>query len=538
VQAPEKERYQVRKVWAQRDERGAILVMSTVGFVLAVICSALAVDLGTLAQERRRNQKVADLAALDAVRDIANHDVRAQQSAHNPNRNAFPTGAGYSVTSVRGRLDASRTFIADGTGNAVEVTVTSPHRNNFLPGGATVVARAVASAEERAQFSVGSNLASFSSDTSTLLNPIFSDYFDTTVNGTAVGYQGLAHSTVSLGELVAADTTLGSPSQMLSSDTNLRQLAQATLTVLSNRAAGGDAAALNAKTFLAQFVTSIDSSLVVRLGDILEFNQPSDPAVAGAQINVFDLLTTGGQQAQILNGDNVVSVPNLTLGIPGLASSTLQLTLIEPAKLSALGPARQEGGVWVTRAETAQVDIDLNTTITAGTVDLLGACVLCVDLTLPIHIGAAEAVGSLTDIRCASPVSNSQIDVLTETEAGNATAAMSLRLRAPLVDQTLPSSGNVPFGGGSETLTFTGPYPTAIQSTGGAGLNFARLLGSQLNVGSLSLSAVLALLNPVLDPIDDRILAPLFEALGLSVGNADVRGMQVSCGSDSPLLVK
>ncbi len=49
-------------------ERGSILVLSSVGLVLAMVATALSVDLGRLAQERRKNQKVADLAALDAVR--------------------------------------------------------------------------------------------------------------------------------------------------------------------------------------------------------------------------------------------------------------------------------------------------------------------------------------------------------------------------------------------------------------------------------------------------------------------------------------
>ncbi|MGH9265801.1 MAG: pilus assembly protein TadG-related protein, partial [Acidimicrobiales bacterium] len=50
----------------KKDERGAILVLSTVGLVLALIAGGLAVDLGFMAHEARDNQKVADLAALDA----------------------------------------------------------------------------------------------------------------------------------------------------------------------------------------------------------------------------------------------------------------------------------------------------------------------------------------------------------------------------------------------------------------------------------------------------------------------------------------
>jgi uncharacterized membrane protein len=45
-----------------------MLVMAIAGVILATICSALAIDLGFVAEEARINQKVADLAALDAAR--------------------------------------------------------------------------------------------------------------------------------------------------------------------------------------------------------------------------------------------------------------------------------------------------------------------------------------------------------------------------------------------------------------------------------------------------------------------------------------
>ena len=79
------------------DEKGAILVLSIVGVVLAMIFSAMAVDLGFTAQEARRNQKVADLAALDAVRDLVNHQMVASTSANT--RNQFPSTGGYTVVS-------------------------------------------------------------------------------------------------------------------------------------------------------------------------------------------------------------------------------------------------------------------------------------------------------------------------------------------------------------------------------------------------------------------------------------------------------
>ncbi|MDQ4089729.1 MAG: hypothetical protein M3163_05445, partial [Actinomycetota bacterium] len=69
------------------DERGAVLVLAVVGVVLAMIASALAVDLGFLAQEARTDQKVADLAALDAVRALPGDPTGAARAS--ASRNGF-----------------------------------------------------------------------------------------------------------------------------------------------------------------------------------------------------------------------------------------------------------------------------------------------------------------------------------------------------------------------------------------------------------------------------------------------------------------
>src|SRR5438132_580221 len=79
-------------------ERGAVLILGALFAAVAVVAAALAVDVGRLVSEKRSNQRVADLAALDAVRAIRITDpldpaalrplveTRAQQSAA---RNGF-----------------------------------------------------------------------------------------------------------------------------------------------------------------------------------------------------------------------------------------------------------------------------------------------------------------------------------------------------------------------------------------------------------------------------------------------------------------
>jgi uncharacterized membrane protein len=526
----------VTRLFGRRgDERGAILVMATAGIVLAVIAAALAIDTGRLASEKRTDQKVADLAALDAVRELPVPGQVLQAARRSAERNAFPwADPGYDLRTEIGSVDGANVFLPGVGASAVRVTVSSPHENSFLPGNRTVTARAVATVgEPTGQFWLGSKLASFNSDTATILNPIFSDILGTSVAFNAVGYQGVANSTVSLADLVAADSSLGTPDQLLDNSVTVRRLAQATVSALNNKAAGGDAVAAQAATFLGSFASNIDNSLVVTVGDIVNFANPDDPAVATAQFNVFDLLSTAGQKASIQNGNNFVSVPlasNLDLGAARV-TLTANLTLIEAGQFSGFGPARQDAvtGEWATTAKTAQVAVDLTARITVGTCPSVLLCV--VDLTLPVRYAGATADGSLTGFRCGASDDTSEMDVLVETSAGSTSVSGGSVVIAGLssVPVSLPPQSVAP---GDDTLTFVGPYPTAIQSADPNGLGLSQTIRSIPVLGP-----VLATLEPVTDALDLRFVEPLFDGLGLSLGGADARGVAIDCIAGIPQLV-
>jgi uncharacterized membrane protein len=526
----------------RRNERGAILVMSVAGVVLAIISAALAIDLGFLAHEARVDQKVADLAVISAIRVLpANPTVAAQQSA---TRNSFPFASpGYGLLvqwgpSKTGPWSSATTDLAAAT--AVRVTATSPHTNNFpfVPGGQSTSRSAIGTLGSKAQFSVGSKLADLNSGDNTVLNRVSSAILGTSspVNLTVVGYQGLASGTVSLADLVAADPSLGTPDSLLTSNITVKKLALATLTALNNKAAGGDTVAAAAATPLATFANNINTNLMVKLGDILDIEQPADPAsiAAKTQFSVFDLITGAGE-AGMFTGTNAVSIPNLTLGIAGLATETMKLTIIEPPKISAFGPARFDAstGTWATTAHTAQVKLELNSHITVGT-----CIVLCVDLQMPLTVSAAKATGSLTQITCAAGSSTQQASINVVTTGANGTADNVLTVKVATLPLSLPPiiSTNVGLAGGttSPDLSFSGPpYPTAVQSTAATGAGLTTATTSQFTVLGANLGSVLGLLNPVTTAIDSQILAPTFNALGLSVGGADIKVMRIDCAVPS-----
>lgn len=520
----------------RRDERGSVLILATVGLVLAIISAALAIDLGFLAHEVRVDQKVADLAALDAVRVLpADPTAAAQASA---TRNGFPySAAGYALV-VRWGPSKTGPWSSDastlGTATAVQVSATSPHQNffPFVAGGQTKTRSAVAAVDDKAQFSVGSKLGELDSGDDTNLDRVMTAILGTSpaVNLTVVGYQGLAGGSVSLADLVAADPSLGTPDTLLTSSITVRRLAQATLTALNNK---GDAASLAAATPLGTFANNIDTSLKVKLVDILSVEQPADPGsvAAEAQFNVFDLITGAGM-AGVSDGTHFVNVPNMTVTVPGLASASMKLTVIEPPRISAFGPARYDTATnsWVTTARTAQVRVELTSHIV--TCDLLNNCV---DLRMPLMVSAAKATGSLIDIRCPSGSITREADIEVVTTGANGTADNVLAVKLLGIPLSLPPviHTDVALAGGTTTpaMTFSGPpFPTPIQSTAATGAGLTTATTSQFTVLGANLATVLGLLNPVTSAMDEQILEPVFNALGLSVGGADVRTLRIECG--------
>jgi uncharacterized membrane protein len=193
----------------RREERGAILVLSTVGLVLAMIASGLAIDLGRIAQAARDDQKIADLAALDASRvAAANFAVAARMSA---DRNGFPAnGGGYSITAIEGVKTNGSCVVAAGTGS-VCVTVTSPHKNAFpfLSGRNSVTRTAMAGRGAAiGAVRVGSKVAQANGTIPPtqvlILDKMISGLIGSNYSTTAVGWQGLASGSVTFGALTSA----------------------------------------------------------------------------------------------------------------------------------------------------------------------------------------------------------------------------------------------------------------------------------------------------------------------------------------------
>jgi uncharacterized membrane protein len=525
----------------QQDERGSILVLSTVGLVIALIFGGLAVDLGFLAQEARRNQKVADMAALDAVRVLTNDPTTA--AIESAARNDFLDTANILTEwgpTKAGPWSSSAADLA--AAKAVRVTVSSIHDNQFpfLADGQNVVRRAIAEKRDIAGFTLGSSLINFNSSTSTLLNPIMSRWLGGTVNLSLLGWQGLASSNVTLEalrwELANMGFTVGSVDQMLNTNLTLAQFYTATSQAMVRN---GDTVNAN---FLDAIRAQVVSTATFKLAEMVTIGQGGSSSAANAQLNVMQMVTGS---AAAVNGQNLISVPNVGVNIPNVSQTSLSLQVIEGPKIY-IGPPGT--GPHVT---TGQIQMTLTPTINA--VNLLG--LLKVTGSAPVDLMVAGATGTLKSIECpqknivvtADPVA---VSPSTKTTRLNVTTLGNLQVMD--VDVTAARPG---IDGPAQDLTFAypaefnppndvskhvGSQPIGLESltntTGtSANVNLLGLLTVGLGEGVVT-SAVYNLLDGIIGDIDEFILTPMLAALGLDVGGADVTalGYDASTGLGLP----
>ena len=549
---------------ARRDQRGVVLVLAVPALVLALASLALSVDIGRQVLEKRDLQKIADLAALDAARNLDNVQAAAEASA---DRNGFdPTEDGASLVAERGAIDSSRVFTADPAGDSVRVTLTSKIEYVFAPGSKTLTARAVGQRElptpptppttttnttggggcvapdpactpqPSAGFTIGSTLASIDTSKASLLNKVLGQWMKGAASGggtaDVVGWQGLLDGEVTLEalrgqlELLESGVQFGTVDQLLTADLTLAQLAQATANAL-NAAGDSDAALYAGPTGI---VAQSTNTATFQLGDLITVAQGSGDAALATEFNVWELLVGS---AMVANGSNLVSIPNLGITIPGLGTTSLSLKVIE-AKRTYIGPVGN--GV-----STAQVEMTITPTLDRP-LTVAGLAGARLTGSFPFSLQSAGATGTLSAITCsgASP----GIRVTTDLKAFSATTSATLGVSATVLFATVPVATVATSGGvaltdpTSENVDFDFPGQFTPTSTGkrvgssplglSTGSSFNANVSS-LGVLSLPVNLGVAVANDlkvVVGLLDEHVMAHLHKNLGVSIGVADLEALK------------
>jgi hypothetical protein len=278
---------------------------------------------------------------------------------------------------------------------------------------------------------------------------------------TAAGYEGLAQTTLSLGDLLNADSALGTPSSVATSNVSALELTNATVTALNNKGDTSQAAQVAGLMNVNANQTVLSSSQV-NLGEV--FGVTAGTGQSSAVNASADVLHILASEVDVANGSTFISVPGTTISLPGLGSVTVQVNLI-----SAPGDAGP-GGVGTTAKDTqAKVEADVTITMTQSQIltglgsvlSGLTGVTASGQLSFPIVFSGATAKATVTGITCAPGLN---IDPLT-TSPG--TVTMSGTTQA--LNVTVGSSGSIgtvtltaPLGAGSLTANIADQFSTTV----------------------------------------------------------------------------
>ena len=540
------------RVWLHpREESGAVLVLVAMSMVMIIGAVSLSLDIGQQVDRTRNMQAVADAVALDtaqylagdtAAEYVANSDpsgampwtVAQTESVASAQRNAFEiAGNGGPATNfltlTAGIFDPSTTptftpvvstdpSVLDQAQsgqivNAVQVTASSNQKFTFATGNSQVarVATAMRTIPDSncigcapavpsgaiSGFTIGSFLVNLNTQKS-VLNGLLSP-LGTNLNLTAVGYQGLVSSSITLAGLVAADPSLGTVDHLLSTKFPPKTLLSGVGAAIGAQIAQLTSSGSQVPAGLLQAQTDIDAIAGgMFLGTPISMCQLLDPSGVGPNCAPNQAATLGVMNlAQLVTGiielANGSSALNLGGGIGGLASLTV--SVIQPPQMALPGPIN------VTKAHTAQVTLDATLNVLdVGTVDA--------------NVTVASAVGTLTSINCATPPTNSSTTVHVDTQGANlAVSLIVLGAKVPLT--------SIPILGVSQDLSFPGPWSAVPQS------NFYVNPNSQ-TTNDASFTGLGAQLFNALEPV--------LAALGVNLAGATVSNSVLDCGV--PVLVK
>jgi uncharacterized membrane protein len=407
-------------------QRGAIGLMAALTLGLAMLFMLLVLDSGRLYLEQRKLQRVADVAALEAVTrdgDCLANLTAAKYSTESARRNGLTVADGITLTTTCGVLltgaDKLRSFTPDASKKeAIRVIATRVVPTSiaagvgalFSPGPVSLNTQLTATAVSApavlpplAMLTIGSTALVVDSSKSAALNLLLGKMLGGSLDLSVVGWQGLVDTHINLLSYLnqlALDVNVsaGNYTELLNKKIRLTQLLDTAITVLQ---AGGTTAnvAVNGLTDLKVAAGSTE----LTLGQLLQLQTGAPSSALNTNLQVFQLVEAFVQLANSKNG----IVVDLPLNIPGLVNGSVQVKVIEPPQLSAVGnPALAKANpmgpdrIFVRTAQVRTV-LSLNLPLLSGVTGLLDAIT-----SLPVVNGVTSALNDLLHLNLGGAVSS------------------------------------------------------------------------------------------------------------------------------------
>jgi uncharacterized membrane protein len=563
------------------DRQANFTVMTALSAPVALALAAVAIDEASIYTERREAQAMVDLAAITAASNITNIQTAVVTTLTDNGMGVVVQGSGQTIPAAVGKtvvtvtpgryatstVNVSQRFQAGVTPyNAVHVTLKKiPARyfaSSLIPT-PVIGTEATASMTPQATFSVGSRLLSVNGG---ILNALLSGLLGGNISLSVMDYNGLISADVSMLSFISAlatqlNVTGGTYSDVLASKATVGQIA----TAMANVPGLGNTAKVALQTIASKSTSTVKIPLssLVDLGSVGSLGLGQQPAGLGVDASAMGMLTAA---AVLANGTNQAQV-NLGATVPGLLSTQLTIAIGEPAQFSPWLSVGEIGTV----VRTAQTRIKLVASVGVGTPGLGGGISLLA-VNLPLNVEVAYAEAKLTDITC--PTGPSSINVSIAAHPGIAALHLANSNASGFADFSQPQTFtdaeiadvslkllliNIPLiqvmGSAATAITNNSPTTLTFNATDIANKtiktvstrNISQSLTTSL-VNNLSLSvnalglgidltallgavkpAVVAVLNGVTAPVDD-LLYNVLSALGVGVGQADVRVTGATCG--------
>ncbi|HZV61826.1 MAG TPA: TadG family pilus assembly protein [Methylophilaceae bacterium] len=509
-------------------QRGAIGLWGSMTLLLAVMFMALAVDTGRLWMQQRKLQSIADIASMEAARQIGcniNIDTvrTAAQTAANRNGFSGQLSQGPNIVELGSisTVGGVRQFASSSDQEAVRVYVTESVPASLVAGGLfgnqiLLDAEAVSAADPSlVAFTAGSFLLNVNAQNSVLMNALLGNLLGTSLNLGVLSYQGLVAADLTLADLLRAHGSVTTIDQLLETDMSLDSL-------LGLIAAGVDSAGTAsgpATSALQQLSSGTSNNATIKLSDILAVSSPNEDAAANLSLNAFSLITAAALFA------NEQSTVNLSIAGINAAIGITQ------APLLAVGPSQ---GSNCTIARTAQLSVGISASV-AGTVT--------VTLNAIVAPGAAE-LSQFSD-------NGSTSNVVIAASPGTATVTGNATLN--VLGTPISIGINLPVGTATpQNVVFNVAHPTAenLPDTQSVGSSLDDSLENALqdqNILTIPLVglllepvlelAVSTILAPLLGEIGRAVLDPLLEMLGIRLGGMEITLVDIQLKRAKPLII-
>lgn len=337
-------------------QRGAIGLVAALTLGLAMMFMALVLDSGRLYLEQRKLQRVADVAALEAVTrdgDCLANLTAARYATESATRNGLTVADGITLTTTCGVLqtgaDKLRSFTPDASKKAairviatrvVPTSIAAGVGALFSPGPVSLNTRLTATAvgapavlPPLAMLTIGSTALVVDSSKSAALNLLLGKMLGGSLNLSAVGWQGLVDTNINLLSYLnqlALDVNVsaGNYTELLNKKIKLTQLLDTAITVLQ---AGGTTT--NVAVSGLTDLKVVAGSTELALGQLLQLQTGTPSSALNTNLQVFQLVEAFVQLANSQNG----IVVDLPLNIPALVNGSVRVKVIEPPQLSAVG---------------------------------------------------------------------------------------------------------------------------------------------------------------------------------------------------------